>query len=66
MSHALTDRQKVLVEKYIEDYPHLQEIHEQAVASGDYRTLGNAMAAQPYPSWVNGRDAIEIGRIGAR
>lgn len=61
----LTDRQKQLIDLYVRTYPHLSELAERAAASdGDLKTLGDAMAAQPYPPSVNGTDALAIGKIG--
>lgn len=61
----LTNRQRELIDLYVRTYPHLAELVERAAASdGDLKTLGDAMAVQPYPPGVSGLDAIEIGRIG--
>ncbi len=62
---TLTSRQRELIEIYVATYPHLAELAERAERSaGDMRTLGDAMAAQPYPQGVNGADALSIGKIG--
>lgn len=61
----LTSRQRSLIDLYVQAYPHLAELAERAGASaGDLKTLGDAMAVQPYPPGVTGLDAIEIARIG--
>ena len=62
---ALTARQRELIDLYVETYPHLAELSEQAALSAaGLKTLGDAMAMQPYPAGVTGADALEIGRIG--
>lgn len=64
----LNARQLTLARRYVKDYPQLAELFERAAnagsSDGDIKTLGDAISKLPYPSWVDGTDAIEIGRIG--
>ena len=58
-------RQQVLIARYVRDHPHLAEIAERAEQdSRHYQELGNAIAALPFPPWVDGVDAVEISSIG--
>ena len=62
----LNERQEVLVKKYITLHPHIEELLERAKTGNqaDVKTLGDAIAALPYPATIDGTDALELARIG--
>ena len=62
----LNARQETLVKKYITMHPHIAELLERAKNGKDayVKTLGDAIAALPYPATIDGTDALELGRIG--
>lgn len=65
----ITQRQRELIDLYVETYPHLGEMAERAESDptgSAMRVLGNAMSANPYPPSVTGRDALEVAKIGVR
>lgn len=62
----LNARQETLVKRYITLHPHIEELLERAKNGNDNdaKTLGDAIAALPYPATIDGIDALELSRIG--